>query len=284
MLFYYGRPARRLDTVSRGPAANRRVYVLMLDAEWDGERYTRPAGVHLAELRDQQQAPIHLVPPHDLSEDDPRMAGRRHPTLPTSSPSRALTGRSPGALEGEFQSVWVAGEVSNLVRAAPGHLYFSLKDEKAVPAGRAVPRRRPAAAVRSAGRHAGRRPRPDVGLRAARRLPARRSRSSSPKGIGAAGAGPPAAPREAAGARATSTRGARSRCRAFPRTHRPGHQPDRGGGPRHARTPRPPLAGRRASSSSRCRVQGDGAADEIAAAIRAVEPAARGRTLSARRR
>jgi len=42
-----------------------------------------------------------------------------------------LTTLIRGTLEGEFPSVWVQGEVSNLVRAASGHLYFSLKDERA---------------------------------------------------------------------------------------------------------------------------------------------------------
>jgi exodeoxyribonuclease VII large subunit len=35
------------------------------------------------------------------------------------------------ALEARFPLLWVAGEVSNLTRAASGHLYFSLKDEGA---------------------------------------------------------------------------------------------------------------------------------------------------------
>jgi exodeoxyribonuclease VII large subunit len=35
-------------------------------------------------------------------------------------------------LEEHFPEVWVAGEVTNLVRAASGHVYFSLKDSKAV--------------------------------------------------------------------------------------------------------------------------------------------------------
>jgi exodeoxyribonuclease VII large subunit len=35
------------------------------------------------------------------------------------------------ALEARFPLLWVAGEVSNLTRAASGHLYFSLKDEVA---------------------------------------------------------------------------------------------------------------------------------------------------------
>ena len=34
-------------------------------------------------------------------------------------------------LEGEFPSVWVEGEVSNLSRPSSGHLYFSLKDARA---------------------------------------------------------------------------------------------------------------------------------------------------------
>ena len=34
-------------------------------------------------------------------------------------------------LEREFPLLWVAGEISNLTRAASGHVYFSLKDEAA---------------------------------------------------------------------------------------------------------------------------------------------------------
>ncbi|MBO0700140.1 MAG: glycosyltransferase family 39 protein, partial [Zavarzinella sp.] len=85
VLFYYGRPARRLDSFD-DPSRENSIYVLMLDAEWDGERYTgRPE--YLAEFRDQQQAPIHLVKLHARSEGDPRWLGPRYPILPTSSPS-----------------------------------------------------------------------------------------------------------------------------------------------------------------------------------------------------
>ena len=35
------------------------------------------------------------------------------------------------SLEREFPLLWVAGEISNLTRAASGHVYFSLKDESA---------------------------------------------------------------------------------------------------------------------------------------------------------
>ena len=34
-------------------------------------------------------------------------------------------------LEEHFSGLWVAGEVSNLTRAASGHYYFSLKDARA---------------------------------------------------------------------------------------------------------------------------------------------------------
>lgn len=43
----------------------------------------------------------------------------------------ALTARIKSALEAGFGSVWVSGEISNLTRAASGHTYLSLKDEGA---------------------------------------------------------------------------------------------------------------------------------------------------------
>ena len=42
-----------------------------------------------------------------------------------------LTDRIRGVLETEFFDVWVEGEISNLKRAASGHVYFSLKDADA---------------------------------------------------------------------------------------------------------------------------------------------------------
>lgn len=43
-----------------------------------------------------------------------------------------VTARVKQALETTFNDVWVTGEVSNLVRASSGHLYLSLKDEGAL--------------------------------------------------------------------------------------------------------------------------------------------------------
>jgi exodeoxyribonuclease VII large subunit len=44
----------------------------------------------------------------------------------------ALTQRVRGTLERAFPAVWVSGEISNLSRPSSGHLYLSLKDDKAV--------------------------------------------------------------------------------------------------------------------------------------------------------
>jgi exodeoxyribonuclease VII large subunit len=43
-----------------------------------------------------------------------------------------LTRQLKGAIEPRFRDVWVAGEVANLRRQASGHVYFSLKDEEAL--------------------------------------------------------------------------------------------------------------------------------------------------------
>lgn len=42
----------------------------------------------------------------------------------------ALTARVRGLIEDEFPSVWVEGEVSNLAKPASGHVYLSLKDSR----------------------------------------------------------------------------------------------------------------------------------------------------------
>ena len=44
----------------------------------------------------------------------------------------ALTARIKDDLETRFADVWVAGEISNLTRAASGHVYLSLKDDAAL--------------------------------------------------------------------------------------------------------------------------------------------------------
>jgi exodeoxyribonuclease VII large subunit len=42
-----------------------------------------------------------------------------------------LTAQLRGLVEGRFPSVWVAGEVSNYTKASSGHMYFTLKDNQA---------------------------------------------------------------------------------------------------------------------------------------------------------
>jgi hypothetical protein len=84
VLFYYGRPARRFDpfAIPSGTA----LYALLLDAEWDGHLF-RGRPEYIAELRDQQQAPIHLVRIHGPTEDDPGWPPLRSPIPPPSSAS-----------------------------------------------------------------------------------------------------------------------------------------------------------------------------------------------------
>ena len=58
------------------------------------------------------------------------------PGLPEATSSHAvsvseLTGHIKAILEGTFPSIWVAGEISDLVKARSGHLYFTLKDNDA---------------------------------------------------------------------------------------------------------------------------------------------------------
>lgn len=52
---------------------------------------------------------------------------------PESPPSVSeVTAQIKATLEGRFTDVWVSGEVSNLVRASSGHVYLSLKDDGAL--------------------------------------------------------------------------------------------------------------------------------------------------------
>lgn len=43
-----------------------------------------------------------------------------------------VTARIKDCLEGRFADIWVAGEVTNLTRAASGHVYLALKDDTAI--------------------------------------------------------------------------------------------------------------------------------------------------------
>ena len=60
------------------------------------------------------------------------MAGPAVPASANVLTVSALTARVRSTIETEFGAVWVAGEISNLVRPPSGHLYLSLKDDKAV--------------------------------------------------------------------------------------------------------------------------------------------------------
>jgi exodeoxyribonuclease VII large subunit len=62
----------------------------------------------------------------DTSEVAPN--DRRSPPPEAMSVSE-VTSRVKETLEGRFADVWVAGEISNLTKASSGHIYLSLKDE-----------------------------------------------------------------------------------------------------------------------------------------------------------
>ncbi len=60
-----------------------------------------------------------------------RVVDSRSP--PADAPSVAeVTARIQEQLEGRFADVWVTGEISNLTRASSGHVYLSLKDDSAL--------------------------------------------------------------------------------------------------------------------------------------------------------
>ena len=71
--------------------------------------------------------------PFDFDIDDtpspPPSTARRADTTPISVTE--LNRRARNLLEAKFELLWVAGELSNVTRAASGHYYFVLKDDEA---------------------------------------------------------------------------------------------------------------------------------------------------------
>ncbi len=89
-------------------------------------------------LSDTDDADAHISrSPHD----EPTSASRRGDVIAVSELNR----RVRNTLEAKFELLWVSGELSNVMRAASGHWYFSLKD--AVAQVRCVMFRQRAAAV-----------------------------------------------------------------------------------------------------------------------------------------
>lgn len=60
---------------------------------------------------------------------DDVLDGIETPSAPRVWKISELTRQIKGVLEGSFGSVWVEGEISNLRRPSSGHVYFTLKDE-----------------------------------------------------------------------------------------------------------------------------------------------------------
>ena len=63
--------------------------------------------------------------------DDSQFSDRRGPPQDALSVSE-VTSRVKEHIESRFSDVWVTGEISNLTRASSGHIYLSLKDESAL--------------------------------------------------------------------------------------------------------------------------------------------------------
>jgi hypothetical protein len=75
-----------------------------------------------------------------------------------------------GLLSRSFRLVRVRGEIANFTRAASGHWYFTLKDDKAAGSLRHVPRPQPACRLCAAGRRRGRSAGAGGAVRGARRV------------------------------------------------------------------------------------------------------------------
>ena len=176
-----------------------------------------------------------------------------------------LTAQIKEILEVGFAEVALRAEVSNLARPRSGHVYLSLKDDAVAGPGGAVEERRAAAGLRPDRRPGGAGLGPADRLRAAGRIPGRRSSRSSPRGSGrsswrSARRWPGSPPR------GCSTRPGSGRCPAFPRRIVVVTSPT-GAAVRDLLQ----VTGRRWRAAeiliAPSRVQGAGAAEEIAAAI-----------------
>jgi exodeoxyribonuclease VII large subunit len=77
------------------------------------------------------------TPPCPIDHRPPELFSWAIMASPTNVPAQQaltvsqLTAQIKDALEGQFTSVWVAGEVSNFSRPQSGHSYFTLKDDQA---------------------------------------------------------------------------------------------------------------------------------------------------------
>jgi exodeoxyribonuclease VII large subunit len=127
VMFYYGRDVRRLRSLEQLPSTTKPLYCILNGAEW--RAWQQPVDWSL-EMTDAQGDPLILV-------RLPATGERRVANLsaPMSVPENIkilsiseLTQAIKGLLEEGFPHVWVSGEISNLSRPASGHIYLTLKD------------------------------------------------------------------------------------------------------------------------------------------------------------
>jgi exodeoxyribonuclease VII large subunit len=129
IMFYYGRPVRRMNSFGELLSPTEPMYCMLEAQEWATWPRNAPAEV-VCQLRDQQEAPIVLVKvePHKRAE----------PMTSTALPANVkiltvaeLTQAIKGVIEDGFPAVWVAGQISNCKPNSSGHIYLTLKDGQA---------------------------------------------------------------------------------------------------------------------------------------------------------
>jgi exodeoxyribonuclease VII large subunit len=74
---------------------------------------------------------LHAMPSYDLFSQLPDEVPPPEPAVPQVLSVAELTAQIKDLLEASFDNVWVAGEVSNLSRPQSGHCYLTLKDDQA---------------------------------------------------------------------------------------------------------------------------------------------------------
>jgi exodeoxyribonuclease VII large subunit len=126
IMFYYGRHVRRVASWRQLPSSAGPVYCILDAAEWQAEQESG-LSQKLLDLQDEQGAPIVLVKRRQESFMNPPFVPAGVKILSVAE----LTRQVKGLMEEAFPTVWVAGEISNVTKPSSGHLYLTLKDNDA---------------------------------------------------------------------------------------------------------------------------------------------------------
>jgi exodeoxyribonuclease VII large subunit len=130
IMFYYGRPVRRLAEPSQLPSKPVPVYCILNESEWRSWDARRPVEWSHA-MTDAQGDPLILVKTKPGREFANLRGNNMNAAVPQSVKVLSITELTHGVkclLEEGFPQVWVTGEISNLTRPSSGHCYLTLKD------------------------------------------------------------------------------------------------------------------------------------------------------------